>query len=335
MMESISAVSLETMFNQRNETGDVTFVVQLREIHAHRKVLAALSPKYRAQFFGSFGHQDRIAVKNVSYDVFECFVSLFYGKPIAKMNKKSIPELFFLANESLSEEIVTLCSEFIMKYSDLIYVRELASVYSNEELKLHFDDSVIPDFDNLFENDEFLNCDNETLCYILDLELRSAEINIFNVCIKWATEYCKRNSMDVNNAHNLRYVLGRAVSKIRFCTMTTKNIIAIESKYPNFFSKNEIIQIIDIIENERIQVATPLRTKDWHPISSILDVRYKDNVQEYLVDWRPSWQRKLNAEAIICNYIPKRGPLSESHIALENDSDANGLNGIFPYFNSI
>lgn len=62
------------LYEQRNETGDIKFIVGLEEILAHRCVLAALSPRYKAQFYGSMPEKDIINVKDVSPAAFKEFL---------------------------------------------------------------------------------------------------------------------------------------------------------------------------------------------------------------------------------------------------------------------
>lgn len=314
------------MYDQRKKTGNIKFLVESREICAHREVLAALSPKYRAQFFGPFAKHDRttVNVKNVSFRVFEIFVKLLYGQTV-DMNREDVPEIFFLANESLSDDLIQLCSQFIIdNYGhQLFFINELALIYDNESLKNHFDDCLIMDFESLFQKEEFLNCELRTLCHILNLEIRCAEINIFNVCISWAAQHCKKNSKDFQNAHNLRAVLGEAISKIRFCSMSSRDIFQINKNYPNFLSKNEIVQILEVIENERIKVDFDIGSKDWHPIKDILDVRNTPDGKNFLIDWPPSWESEINAAAAIHYYFPKRGILKDSNVVLEAEK-SNG-----------
>lgn len=51
---------MERLYLEKDETGDVTFVVESECIRAHRCVLAAVSPKYTVQFFGSNPDKDEI-----------------------------------------------------------------------------------------------------------------------------------------------------------------------------------------------------------------------------------------------------------------------------------
>lgn len=49
------------MFELRDKTGDITFNVGTKQIKAHKCVLAALSPKYMAQFYGEFGDAKKMS----------------------------------------------------------------------------------------------------------------------------------------------------------------------------------------------------------------------------------------------------------------------------------
>lgn len=67
---------MKNLYKQRIETGDIVFMVESKEIHAHRSVLAATSLKYKAQFYGPLSDKDVIHVNDVSHDAFMEFLKL-------------------------------------------------------------------------------------------------------------------------------------------------------------------------------------------------------------------------------------------------------------------
>lgn len=69
---------MHKLYANREETGDVTFIVDSESIRAHRCVLAAFSPKYEAQLFGAMPEKGDIIVDDVSAAVFKEFLQFFY-----------------------------------------------------------------------------------------------------------------------------------------------------------------------------------------------------------------------------------------------------------------
>lgn len=74
--------TMEKLYSNRNQTGDVTFLVESQRIRAHRNVLAARSPEYNAQFKGPIRNLSEIHVPNVSAAAFNIFLQFFYKKTI-------------------------------------------------------------------------------------------------------------------------------------------------------------------------------------------------------------------------------------------------------------
>ena len=65
---------------QSKELSDVTLVVEDREIVAHRAVLAACSPYFRAMFLSGFSEasEQKIILKEVDANAVELIVEYFY-----------------------------------------------------------------------------------------------------------------------------------------------------------------------------------------------------------------------------------------------------------------
>lgn len=263
-----SELEMQDMYRTRQETGDVVFCIDANEISAHRAVLAAISPKYRAQFFGPMAEKGRVMLENISPAAFEEFLQFFYVNDV-KLSRQNIEDVFDLCNQSLSEEIIFKCVQSIIEYcnEEVIWMYQLALFYQNYQLKNHSENLICENFSEIAASQEFVKCDRDLLCEILDLELLSKEITIFEACIQWA----KQNS---NDHGSLRAALGAAVTKIRFCSMSTEEIITIGKKYSGFLTQTEILDIIESIEKDRL-TPCPIQ-KGWHPIHNIIDSKSKN-----------------------------------------------------------
>lgn len=101
---------LEKLYTDRNEIGDITFVVESERIRAHRNVLAALSLKYKAQFYGPNPDKDEIFIPTIS--AFKEFLQFFY-KDRVDLTMDNIETVLDLAQQSLNEEFVDICIDFL------------------------------------------------------------------------------------------------------------------------------------------------------------------------------------------------------------------------------
>ena len=80
--ESLPRDILEVLdsMRRRKELSDVTLVVDEREITAHRVILAACSPYFRAMFLSGFSEasEQKIHLKEVDADALQLIVDYFY-----------------------------------------------------------------------------------------------------------------------------------------------------------------------------------------------------------------------------------------------------------------
>lgn len=246
--------TMKKLYSERDETGDVTFIVELESIRAHRCILATLSPKYKAQFYGVQPDTGDIHVNNVSAAAFKEFLQFFYLENIV-LTKENIDEVLNLAKQSLVNGFVTECIDFVkevtmatMDIDNVCWAYPLAILHDINELKLHCELQISADTRKLFASDEFINCDQDVLIRILKLDSFSCkETDVFDGCIAWAREMCQKSNLSTENAENLRTALGSAIAEIRFISMTVEEFAIIHSKFKGFFSADESNEIFCII----------------------------------------------------------------------------------------
>lgn len=109
----------------RNETGDVTFLVETEQIRAHRSVLAALSPKFKAQFYGLITDMGEISIPNVTATAFNEFLQICYKKT-ANLTMDNIETVLDLAIQSLVDDFVECCVNFL---KDAIKANNVCTAY--------------------------------------------------------------------------------------------------------------------------------------------------------------------------------------------------------------
>lgn len=99
---------LEQLYSDRDQIGDAVFIVESQEIRAHRSILAALSPKYKAQFYGSNPDQGEIQIPDVSAAAFQEFLQFFYKESV-NLTMGNIASVLDLAQQSLVEGSIEIC----------------------------------------------------------------------------------------------------------------------------------------------------------------------------------------------------------------------------------
>lgn len=249
-VNSVIKETMKTLYSERDETGDVTFIVESESIRAHRCVLAAISPKYKTQFYSAQPDIGEIYVDHISADAFKEFLQFFYLKKVV-LTTKNIEIVLNLAKESLVDAFVTICIKFLMKVVKLdnfFWTYQLAIAHDIEKLKKQCEEKIRTKARKIFKSNGFVDCDRNLLIQILKLNsLQCKETEIFDACIAWAKAACQRDGIDSENMENLHDMLSDVMAQIRFCSMTVEEFAAIHSKYNGFFTVDETKEIFYMI----------------------------------------------------------------------------------------
>lgn len=242
--------TLQQLYDDRDETGDITFIVDSEEIRAHRCILAALSPKYKVQFFGPQPDKDQVEVEGVTTAAFKEFLQFFYlGEVVLTVDNIGI--VISLAQQSLVNEFLIVCINFlkeIVAIDNLCKIYRLAVLYDVKDLQTICESKIRANIAAVIASDDFVNCDRDCLISILQMDsLECREIEVLNACIAWAKAACERKHIDSNQMENLRAELGAAISEIRFCSMTIEEFVVLHKKCDGFFTLEESNEIMLII----------------------------------------------------------------------------------------
>lgn len=243
--------TLAKLYQDRNETGDVTFIVDSEKVRVHRCILAALSPKYKAQFFGSRPDEGDIHVHgDITAAAFQEFLQFFYLDEVV-LTIENIENVFDLVQQSLVDDFSNECINFlkdIVSVDSLCVIYRLASIFGIEELLDICEPQISANAQKIFVSNDFINCESDLLITILQMDsLRCREIEVFDACISWAKAACERKNIDPDQMSNLRSVLGAAIFEIRFCSMKIEEFVILHRKYHGFFSPDESDEIIFMI----------------------------------------------------------------------------------------
>lgn len=243
--------TMERLYLDKEETGDVTFIVKSQKIRAHKCVLAATSPKYKAQFYGSQPDNGDIIVEGVTAAAFKEFLQFFYLEK-AILTADNIEEVLSLAKQSLVEHFVKDCVSFLStEVKDPCLVYRLAILYDIKELIDQCLQYISENTMEAFKSDGFLvNCNRDMLMEILKLHsLNCKETEIFEACIFWAKAMCISKNVDAEKIENLRAELGDVIYEIRFRSLTIGEFVHLHSSYEGFFTAAEMQEIMYMIGN--------------------------------------------------------------------------------------
>lgn len=241
--------TMKKLYEDRNETGDVSFHVGSEVVRAHRSILSVHSPKFRVQFFGQNPDTGDIEVNDVSAAAFKEFLQFFYLENVS-LSMDNIEDVLNLAKQSGVKEFMDQCVDFlfqIMTMDEIIWTYQLGIRYGIEKIRNFCEPLVSIYIKDLLVSDHFIQCAHQTFGEILKSDtLACRESELFDACISWAKAACKNSGEDATNS-NLRSKLGSAIAQIRFGSMTADEFLCRHKLYKELFSPDESNEILYMI----------------------------------------------------------------------------------------
>lgn len=228
----------------------MTFIVDSVKIRAHRCVLAAISPKYKAQLYATELDKDNIKVDGITAAAFDEFLRFFYFDKI-DLTFANIGAVLDLAKQSLVKDFEEMCVYFLTQtiaVDNVCTIYRLAILHDIEELIELCVQKISKNTNEMFATDDFVQCDRNVLSHILNLEsFCCRESDVFDACIAWARAACERKSIDAEKSENLRAELRDLIYQVRFASMTLKEFVKRQKSLAGLFTPNEFEEIIYII----------------------------------------------------------------------------------------
>lgn len=196
---------------------------EVKQIKAHRKLLSTLSPVFEAMFSGSWDNDSNaIPIVDASFESFYTFMEYFY-KGEVKLNADNINEMLYLAQKYDVQDVVASCSMFSMEQlsiENVIPYFGMAIRYDQADLMAKCADFITGNMDKILKSNEFIQCDQDTLKQVLKLWPENCKAHdVFDSCIEWAKEKCRKEEIDESSPVNLRIVLGGNFQSIQIKRM--------------------------------------------------------------------------------------------------------------------
>lgn len=240
------------MYAKKDETGDIKFKVDGVEISAHKIVLATLSPKYEAQFYGDFDDKtcESIEVKEVSAAAFKQFLQFFYCDQVV-LTHENIEDVITLAKAALVDEFFTACIGFLtetLSIENVCQTYYLAVLHECDQLIDSCECMISLNSDEVFASKGFIACNRVSVFNILQMDtLKSKEMDVFKAAIAWAKNYCAANGWDPSKDESLRRALADSLYQIRFGTMAIEDFMYCFKTHKDIFTENEREEILYVI----------------------------------------------------------------------------------------
>ncbi|XP_031630850.1 BTB/POZ domain-containing protein 1-like [Contarinia nasturtii] len=221
----------------------------IEKVPAHKIILAAASPVFDAEFFGSIKENGDVEIVDSSPEAFKEFLQCFYLGTVT-FTMKNIPEIMNLANKYDVPDCMNACTKFVndnLTSKDICWVYDLAILHEHQELKKFCDEFITTNADTVLKSNEFLTCSKKMLREILKLDLLCKESIVFDRCLAWAKNACQQNGMDENVASNLRDQLDFCLFLFRFGSMTIQEFSLATLGCEGIFTVGEMDDIVSSI----------------------------------------------------------------------------------------
>jgi len=139
---------------------DVTFVVEGRNLHAHKFILFARSEYFRRMFTSGYREStdSTIPIPDVRYEVFLCVLSFLYtGKPREDIDEMAV-EVLGVANLYNIEPLKRICAELITRsicVENVASILQAADTYQVTLLRMHCINYMVEHFGEVVRSEGF------------------------------------------------------------------------------------------------------------------------------------------------------------------------------------
>lgn len=227
-----------------------------QSISAHKAILAAASPIFKAMFYGDLPEKGDVRIINATSSAFEIFLQVIYGM-YKNISNENISNVMRLAHNYGCHGAMQVCTSYLNEKIDEDNVCLAVSLAIKYDLAPRvFGKCLYVITDNAYyvlQSDGFADVDYESLDYILiALESYADEKLFVDSCMKWAQKACEKQLIEPTPV-NLRAALGHCFSYIKFKEMALDDFLEIERLYP-VFDLNEYRDIVTAINSRHVDL---------------------------------------------------------------------------------
>lgn len=236
---------------------DCTFIVGEETVKAHKLILAMSSPVFEAMFFGEMAEKNGpIPIIDVRPEVFKALLQYIYTDNVKLGSSEIAYELCYCAKKYMFPFLVEECMKFIL--SDLspdkvCRIYEFTKLFEKPMLMEKCLQMIRSKTDIVLSEPSFEEINFETLVTILEqtkLNIYS-ENQLISAVERWARFKCIKSGVDPEDGEALRSVIGNALTKIRFLSLTPPEFVQGPAR-SSLLKENEAFDILkNISSNEK------------------------------------------------------------------------------------
>lgn len=215
-------------------------------IVAHKFVLSMSSAVFDAMFNGQMAATDESAIEipDVEPSAFKALLRFLYTDEI-NVESETVMSILYAAKKYAVPALERECVEYLkdnISCDNVFMLLTQARLFDEPVLAQMCLEAIDKSTTEALASDGFTELDNETLCIVLARDsLGIRESKLFSAVTRWAEHACLRRGLDVT-PHNLRAVLGKAVTLIRYPLMTVEEF-AVQVAQSKILDDAELVQL--------------------------------------------------------------------------------------------
>jgi hypothetical protein len=237
------------------------------------------SPVFEAMFYGTMAEKnDPIPIRDVQPEAFKALMEYIYTDRVDLGSFELACELCYCAKKYMLPFLVEECTKFL--WSDLS-LKKACRAYEFAKL---FEEPVLMEkclliicsrTDEVLKESSWDEVEQGTVLTLLDQEELqiTSETDLFNALERWAKAECARKLLEPADPKALKSVIGNALTKIRFLTLTPQEFAEGPGK-SLLLTQQEAFSILMNISSNKSKVPMP------EAFSVNINVRAKSKVQK-------------------------------------------------------
>lgn len=179
---------------------DVVIKVGSKKFHAHKNVLAASCPYFKAMFLSGMAesHQHEVTLQEIDADSFEAIIGMLYDGQIC-ITTENVQSVLVTASIFHIDHLKQACSDFLQKHltpNNSLGIKSFAEAHGCGKLLQAALHHVLLHFDKVSSTEEFLRLGLDQVMELLgreDLKIKSEE-QIFDAAVRWIEHDSKNRS---------------------------------------------------------------------------------------------------------------------------------------------
>ena len=212
------------MFNNP-EFSDISFTCEgsMKQLFAHKCVLATSSVVFKAMFYGDLAEKNSVVHLTDTHDEsLEEFLRFLYTDE-CKLTGDNVVSVMYLSKKYIVPSLSAKCVDSLRSFmtaENAMSILEAATKFDEKELVKSCLNFIKLNTRNAITSEDFKSISQTTLAILLKLDdMDVSEVELFQAVFNWSDFQCSKNDMEPTR-ENKRSAIGDAIYHLRFLAMS-------------------------------------------------------------------------------------------------------------------